>query len=126
MNQHLNRLIFGDRETVAGTVYGTIIVMSVLAAGAKAYQHNLWRLVVLRAGALSFSGSRTFTPTPSGRVSRPDVAPPSPSFRRLPVGNTRLWPRRFSRWPPLGLGAAGVLAERTGVQASPIFRVTAR
>jgi hypothetical protein len=51
VNQHLNRLIFGDRETVAGTVYGTIIVMSVLAAGARPYEHHLWRLVVLAGGS---------------------------------------------------------------------------
>jgi hypothetical protein len=47
MNGQLKRLVVGDRSTIAGTVYGTIIVMSVLAAGAKAYEHQLWRLVVL-------------------------------------------------------------------------------
>ena len=40
-------LIAGDRQTIAGTVYGTVIVMSVLAAGAKPYEHQLWRLVAL-------------------------------------------------------------------------------
>jgi hypothetical protein len=43
----LKRLIWGDRRTVAGTVYGTIIVMSVTAVGWKPYQHSLWRLVTL-------------------------------------------------------------------------------
>lgn len=37
----------GDRIRVAGTVYGTIIIMSVLAAGARPYQHHLWRLIVI-------------------------------------------------------------------------------
>ena len=41
MNQHLKRFILGDRDRLSGTVYGTIIVMSVLAAGAKAYEHHL-------------------------------------------------------------------------------------
>ena len=41
----------GDRQTIAGTVYGTIIVMSGLAAGAHAYEHHLWRLVVLAGGS---------------------------------------------------------------------------
>jgi hypothetical protein len=45
----LRRLMWGDRRTVAGTVYGTIIVMSVIAVGAKPYEHSLWRLVVLAA-----------------------------------------------------------------------------
>jgi hypothetical protein len=43
----MKTFIVGDKERIAGTVYGTIIVMSVLAAGAKAYEHRLWRLVVL-------------------------------------------------------------------------------
>jgi hypothetical protein len=47
MNGQLKKLVVGDRSTIAGTVYGTIIVMSVLAASAKAYEHQLWRLVVL-------------------------------------------------------------------------------
>ena len=32
-------------------MYGTIIVMSVIAAGAHAYEHQLWRLVVLAGGS---------------------------------------------------------------------------
>lgn len=47
MNEQLKQLIAGDRQTIAGTVYGTIIVMSVLAAGGKAYEHQLWHLLVL-------------------------------------------------------------------------------
>lgn len=43
----LKRFVFGDRRTIAGTVYGTIIVMSVIAAAAKPYRHDLWRLLVL-------------------------------------------------------------------------------
>jgi hypothetical protein len=43
----LKRFLLGDRERIAGTVYGTIITMSVLAAAAKAYEHHLWRLAVL-------------------------------------------------------------------------------
>ena len=45
----LKRFLLGDRQTIAGTVYGTIIVMSVIAAAAKAYRHDLWRLLVLTA-----------------------------------------------------------------------------
>jgi hypothetical protein len=49
----LQRYLFGDRSTVAGTVYGTIVVLSVLAAGAKAYEHHLWQLAAI-AGIGSF------------------------------------------------------------------------
>jgi hypothetical protein len=43
----VKRYVLGNPQTIAGTVYGTIIVMSVIAAAAKPYQHALWRLVVL-------------------------------------------------------------------------------
>ncbi len=42
--QLLRRYLLGDRRTIAGTVYGTIVVLSVLAAGARTYEHHLWRL----------------------------------------------------------------------------------
>jgi hypothetical protein len=51
MNDRLKVLLLGDPETIAGTVYGTIIVMSIIAAGAHAYENDLWRLVVLAAGS---------------------------------------------------------------------------
>jgi uncharacterized ion transporter superfamily protein YfcC len=38
---------FGSRGTIAGTVYGTIIVLAVLAAGANAYRAEPWHLVVI-------------------------------------------------------------------------------
>ena len=44
MGPLLRRYLLGDRGTIAGTVYGTIVVLSVIAAGAKAYEHQLWRL----------------------------------------------------------------------------------
>lgn len=49
MNERLKHFILGDRRRISGTVYGTIIVMSVLAAGSKAYRHELWRLLAIVA-----------------------------------------------------------------------------
>jgi len=43
----LTRLIFGSRRTIAGTVYGTIVVLAALAAGGKAFQNDLWHLIAL-------------------------------------------------------------------------------
>jgi hypothetical protein len=37
----------GARERIAGSVYGTIVVLAVLADGASAYEHDLWRLDAL-------------------------------------------------------------------------------
>ena len=45
----IKRYILGSRETVAGTVYGTIVVLAVLAAGADTYKHQLWRLDAIAA-----------------------------------------------------------------------------
>jgi hypothetical protein len=40
----LRALVVGNRDTIAGTVYGTIIVLSVLTAGAPAFEQHMWRL----------------------------------------------------------------------------------
>jgi hypothetical protein len=43
----LLRFVLGSRATIAGTVYGTIVVLAVLAAGGKAFEHDLWHLVAI-------------------------------------------------------------------------------
>jgi hypothetical protein len=40
-------LLLGSTKTIAGTVYGTIVVMAALAAGAPAFEDEPWRLVVI-------------------------------------------------------------------------------
>jgi hypothetical protein len=40
----MRRLLLGTRTTIAGTVYGTIVVLAAIAAGASTYQDDLWRL----------------------------------------------------------------------------------
>ena len=40
----MKSLLLGSRETIAGTVYGTIVVLAAFAAGAKAYRDDLWAL----------------------------------------------------------------------------------
>jgi hypothetical protein len=40
----LRQLILGSRSSIAGVVYGTIVVLSSLIAGAKLYEHDLWHL----------------------------------------------------------------------------------
>jgi hypothetical protein len=45
--QRLARLVFGSRSTIAGTVYGTIVVLAALSAGGKAFEHQLWHLAAI-------------------------------------------------------------------------------
>jgi hypothetical protein len=45
----LKTLIIGTRQTIAGTVYGTIVVLSVVTAGAKAFEHHPWQLAAIAA-----------------------------------------------------------------------------
>ncbi len=40
-------LLAGSSETIAGTVYGTIIVMATLVAGAPAFRYKLWNFFVV-------------------------------------------------------------------------------
>ena len=43
----LGELLAGSSETIAGTVYGTIIVMATLVAGAPAFRDKLWTFVAV-------------------------------------------------------------------------------
>ena len=43
----LERILYGTRERIAGTIYGTILVMAVLAAGADSSAIDAWELDVL-------------------------------------------------------------------------------
>jgi hypothetical protein len=43
----LTRIFYGTRERIAGTIYGTILVMAVLAAGADSPAIDAWELDVI-------------------------------------------------------------------------------
>ena len=40
----MKNLLLGNRTTIAGTVYGTIVVLSSITAGEDYYGHDLWHL----------------------------------------------------------------------------------
>lgn len=48
MNQAARQVIFGSRTSIAGTVYGTIVVMAALTAGSEG-SSGLWRLAAIVA-----------------------------------------------------------------------------
>ena len=116
MNEQLKRFILGDRQSIAGTVYGTIIVMSLLAAGAKSYEHQLWRLVVIAAVSVVVLWL--------AHVYSHGLGESLKLGRRVTVGELSSVARReysvVAAAIPLlavvGLGAAGVIVERTAVR----------
>src|SRR5436305_8803491 len=48
----LTALLLGTRESIAGTVYGTIVVLAVVTAGSTV-EHDLWRLAVIAAATVA-------------------------------------------------------------------------
>ena len=46
------RLFFGSAEGIAGTVYGTIVVMATVAAGSQGKETNTWQLAVIVAATV--------------------------------------------------------------------------
>lgn len=114
--QLLRRYLLGDRRTIAGTVYGTIVVLSVLAAGARTYEHHLWRLASIAAISAivlwvahvyshalgdSLAGGRRLSLSEIGDIARREYSIVLSAV--LPVA-------------AVVLGAAGVLHEPTAVR----------
>jgi hypothetical protein len=116
MNEQLKRFILGDRQRIAGTVYGTIVVMSVLAAAAKSYEHQLWRLVVL-AGvsvvALWLAHVYSHALGESLKIGRHVTVAELSSIARREYA---LVAAAILPLAAVGLGAVGVLAEGTAVR----------
>jgi hypothetical protein len=97
-------------------VYGTIIVMSVIAAGAHAYEHHLWRLVAIAGGsavvlwlAHVYSHALGESLSIGRRITVEEVA--SIARRESAVIAAAIVPL-----VAVALGAAGVLEHRTAVQ----------
>jgi hypothetical protein len=115
MKQRFRRLLFGSPESMAGTVYGTIVVLATLAAGSAGEQPGAWELAIIvsvtvlvlwiahfysHALAESLERGRRLDRAELVSVARRELAIPGAAL--VPVG-------------VLALGALGVLAERTAV-----------
>ena len=130
MGKGLKQLVLGDPRTIAGTVYGTIIVLAVIAAGAKPYEHHLWRLVVLagvsavvlwlahvyshglgeslRIGRRMTIGELTVIARP--RVLDRGCCDPPAGWRSL-WAQRDWWGERASVWLAFGIGVATLTAQ---------------
>jgi hypothetical protein len=111
----VGRLLHGDTETIAGTVYGTIVVLSMLTAGAAGYKHEPWRLV-----AIMVSGTVVLW---AAHVYSHGLGESVRARRRLAAREVTAIARRegsilLSAVLPVAavtLGAAGVLTERVAL-----------
>ncbi len=125
VTKRLEGFFLGDRERIAGTVYGTIVVMAVLAAGAKPYQHALWRLEVIAAVSVvvlwlahvyahglgeSLNRGRRVTPSELSSIARREYSVVAAAI--LPLIS-------------VGLGAVGLLAPSNAVRLGLWFGVLA-
>src|SRR5215469_5942765 len=48
-DMNLEALFLGNRRTISGTVYGTIVVLAAITGSAKAVEPNLWSVAVIAA-----------------------------------------------------------------------------
>jgi hypothetical protein len=109
----LKTLVLGTRETIAGTVYGTIVVLASLTAGGKAFEDNPWQLgAIVSVSVLvlwvahvyshglgeSLSVGRRLTPGELGGIAR----------REFSIPLAAVLPLAF-----IALGALGVLRSST-------------
>ena len=115
MAGRLSRLLTGSAGTIAGTVYGTIVAMSALAAGATAYAHDLWRLtVVVAVGSIVFWIAHVYahslgeTITLGRRMSLGELA--SVAHREVSIVFAAILPACA-----LALGAAHVIGDEAAV-----------
>lgn len=137
--QALMRLFYGSPTTIAGTVYGTIVVLAVLAAGGKAFEHDLWGLtaiVVITVVVLwvahvyahglaeSLQLDRRLDAAELGAIARRELAIPLAAVAPtavLVLGAVGLLRGRTAVWLAVGIGVATLALQ--GVRYAKVERL---
>jgi hypothetical protein len=111
----MREFLFGSQHGIAGTVYGTIVVMGALAAGSHA-QREPWRLATIAASTVLvlwiahvYSHALGETINAGRRLDRSEVI--DVMRRELPIPLAAVAPISA-----LVLGAAGILGETTAIR----------
>ena len=136
----LNSFLPGTRERIAGYVYGTIVALAAVTAGASAYGHDLWRLAAIvgvsvlilwvahvYAHGLGESltlGRRLTGPelaTIAGRELSIALAAVLP-LAAIALGAIGVFDDRTAIWIALGIGVAGLAIQ--GVRYARLERLT--
>jgi hypothetical protein len=118
------RFVFGSRTTIAGTVYGTIVVLAVLAAGGSAFEQHLWQLIALVVTTVlvlwmahvyadglgeSVRAGRRLDAQEFGSIARRELAVPLAAVAptaMLALGAVGLLGHRTAFWLAFGVGVA--------------------
>ena len=132
-------LFYGSPTTIAGTVYGTIVVLAVLAAGGKAFEHDLWGLtaiVVITVVVLwvahvyahglaeSLQLDRRLDAAELGAIARRELAIPLAAVAPtavLVLGAVGLLRGRTAVWLAVGIGVATLALQ--GVRYAKVERL---
>lgn len=111
----MREFLFGSTHGIAGTVYGTIVVMGALAAGSSA-QPDSWRLATIAASTVLvlwiahvYSHSLAETISAGRRLNRAEVV--DVMRRELPIPLAAVGPVSA-----LVLGAVGVLRDTSAIR----------
>jgi hypothetical protein len=120
----VKRLVFGSRGGIAGTVYGTIVVMATVTAGAHGEQTDMGRLaVVVGVTVLVFWTAHVYAHTLAeslergrrldraelGDVARRELSMPAAAvapFMVLVLGALGILGAQTALWLALGIGVA--------------------
>jgi hypothetical protein len=125
----LNKLVLGSRERIAGTVYGTIVVLASLTAGASTNEHDLWQLdAILGVSVLvlwvahvyahglgeSLDSGRRLTAAELGTIARREFSIPLAAvlpMTAIALGALNVFQDRTALWLALGAGVATLTAQ---------------
>ena len=136
----------GTRDRIAGAVYGTIVALATVAAGASAYEDDLWRLAaVVSASVLvlwvahvyahglgdSLTVGRRLTVAELEAIARRELSIPLaavPPLVAITLGALELLRGQTAVWVAFGLGVATLAIqglryarlERLGVAATTV------
>src|SRR4051812_34271030 len=125
----VRRLLHGHVETISGTVYGTIVVLAMLTAGAADYESDPWRLVVIvGTGAIVLWAAHVYahglgeSVKRRSRLTRPQVVEIAARdsaillaavlpIAAITLGAMGTLSPNFALWLALGLGVAALAVQ---------------
>lgn len=127
--RRLGTLMVGRGDAIAGTVYGTIVVLATITAGAAGFRHDLWRLCLIVAVTVlvlwiahvyshglgeSLHRGRRLNSTELAHIAKREYAIPLAAvlpIASLALGAAGLLDGNTAIWIAIGLGVATLTIE---------------